>query len=551
MKRRLELLLRSALEAAVADGDLAVVLPDRVPLEEPSDAGFGDQAANVAMVLAKAARKPPRAIADLIVERISDPEGWVAETTIAGPGFINLRLAPVFWRALIAEVLADGPRYGRSEMGSDRPVLVEFVSANPTGPLHVGHGRGAVIGDVAARLLDAVGYSVTREYYVNDYGRQLDVLGRSTLARCRQLQGAEVELPADGYPGEYLIDVARQILAESGGIPVAENEEAQAVLCAEMAAAILLGEIRRVLDRFGIAFDRFVSERALHDEGRLAIALEAIPSRLLYQDGEALLFRSSEFGDEKDRAVRRSSGVPTYFGGDLAHFHSSLSEGPARIVNVFGADHHGYVPRLEAAISALGGDPAHFDVVLVQMVNLTRGGQPVRMGKRAGEFVALEDVLDEVGADAARVFFLLRRADSQLDFDLELATQKSTENPVYYIQYAHARIASIFRQAEAAGIRLPDAPRLDGIGDAEREILRCLLRYPEVVEGASETLEPHRLVFFLLDLSGAFHRYYNQQRILVDDDPVLLESRLALVTAVRIVLQNALALIGVSAPDRM
>jgi arginyl-tRNA synthetase len=550
MKRRLESLLRGALCAAIDAGELAVEPPSRVHLEEPSDPRFGDAASNVAMVLAKSARKSPRAIAQAIIERLQDPEGWIASAEIAGPGFINLTATAAFWRAVVRDVLDRGAAYGRGEEGAGRSVLVEFVSANPTGPLHVGHGRGAVIGDVTARLLAAVGHPVVREYYVNDFGRQMEILGRSTLARCRELAGEAVELPADGYPGEYLVDVAKRLVGDPAhGLANAPDGDA-ATACARGASKILLGDIRRVLDRFGVRFDRFVSERTLHEDGRLAVALAAIPERLLYERDDALFFRSSEFGDEKDRAVRRSSGVPTYFGGDLAHFHQSLAEGHDRIVNVFGADHHGYVARLEAAISALGGDPRRFEVVLVQMVNLTRGGQPVRMGKRAGEFVALEDVLDEVGVDAARVFFLLRRADSQLDFDLELATQQSTENPVYYVQYAHARIASILRQAAASGTSLPATPRLDAVGEDAAEVLRCLLRYPEVVEGAAETLEPHRLVFFLLDLAGAFHRYYNQQRVLVDD-PVVTEGRLALVVAVHTVLRSALDLVGVSAPDRM
>lgn len=548
MKRRLEGLLRGALCAAVDAGKLAVEPPARVHLEEPADPAFGDAASNVAMVLARQARKPPRVIASTILEHLEDPEGWVAAADVAGPGFINLRLRPAFWRAVVAEVLADGAAYGRSQLGAGRSVLVEFVSANPTGPLHVGHGRGAVIGDVIARLLAAVGHPVTREYYVNDFGRQMDILGRSTLARCRELAGEPAELPDDGYPGEYLRDVARTLMADPARRPPPGPDAA--AHCAREASALLLAEIRSVLDRFGIRFDRFVSERDLHERGLLERALAAIPPRLLYERDDAVFFRSSEFGDEKDRAVRRGSGTPTYFGGDLAHFHQSLSEGHDRIVNVFGADHHGYVARLQAAIAALGGDPARFSVVLVQMVNLTRGGQPVRMGKRAGEFVALEEVLDEVGVDAARVFFLLRRADSQLDFDLELATQQSTDNPVYYVQYAHARIASILRQADAAGVVLPPAPRLDAIGEAEAEVLRCLLRYPEVVEGAAESLEPHRLTFFLLDLAGAFHRYYNQQRVL-GEDALVTEGRLALVVAVRTVLRSALDLIGVSAPDRM
>jgi arginyl-tRNA synthetase len=550
MKRLLEGLLRDALTAVVGAGELRVEVPERIQLEEPSEVAFGDLASNVAMTLARQAGKPPRAIAQSILDHLRDPAGLLASAEIAGPGFINLRASVACWRGLLAEVLATGDAYGRSATGAGQRVHVEFVSANPTGPLHVGHGRGAVIGDVVARLLAAVGYAVEREYYVNDFGRQMEVLGRSTWARYRQLEGADVQLDEDAYPGEYVIDVARMLRAEHAGTLATLDEASAVALCSRFAERVLLEGIKEDLARFGVRFDRFVSERDLHERGVLAQALATIPGRLLYDEGDALMFRTTEFGDEKDRAVRRSTGVPTYFGGDIAHYHETVARRFDQLVNVLGADHHGYVARLRAALGALGADPMALRVLLVQLVNLTRAGQPVRMGKRAGEFVTLREVLDEVGADAARFFFLLRKADSQLDFDLELAKKQSSDNPVFYVQYAHARIASVFRQAAAAGVDGATAPDLTPIGEAEQEVLRALARYPDVVEVAARQLEPHRLVFYLQELAGAFHRYYNQHRILTDDVPTT-AARLALVRAVRIVLRSALDLVGVGMPERM
>jgi arginyl-tRNA synthetase len=429
-------------------------------------------------------------------------------------------------------------------------VQVEFVSANPTGPLHIGHGRGAIIGDVTARLLEAVGHPVEREYYVNDAGRQMDLLGQSTWARLRQLAGEDVALPEGGYPGEYVLDVARR-LRDAEGDALARLPEADAIArCREAAGAILLAEIKDDLARFGVAFDRFVSERDLHARGVLQEALATLPSDLLYRDDGALFYRTTRFGDEKDRAVLRGTGEPTYFGGDVAHYHETVQRGFARLVNVLGADHHGYVARLRALVAGLGFAPELVHVLLVQLVNLTRGGEPVRMGKRAGEFVTLREVLDEVGPDAARFFFLLRKADSQLDFDLELAKQQSTDNPVFYVQYAHARIASVFRQAEESGVRPVADPDVSPLGEPEVEVLRVLGTWPDVLAAAARELEPHRVVFFLMDLAAAFHRYYNKHRVLTDDAS-LTQARLALLRAVRDVLRGALRIAGVQAPDRM
>jgi arginyl-tRNA synthetase len=550
MKRHLEALLHGALSEAVRAGELRVEVPERIQLEEPADPAIGDFASNVAMTLARQAGKPPRAIAQTILGRVRDPEGYLTGTDIAGPGFVNLRASLSFWRAQLAEVLAAGEAYGRATFGAGRRVQVEFVSANPTGPLHVGHGRGAVLGDVVARLLGAAGYDVEREYYINDFGRQMLVLGRSVWIRRRQLAGERVDLDEDAYPGEYVVDVAKRFVAEQPRALDGLGEDDAVTACSRFAEGVLLQEIKDDLTRFGVRFDHFVSERGLHERGVLERALRAIPPALLYEDGDALFFRTTDFGDEKDRAIRRSTGVPTYFGGDIAHYAETLARRFDGLVNVLGADHHGYVTRLRAAIGGLGGDPDLLRVLLVQLVNLTRGGQPVRMGKRAGEFVTLREVLDEVGPDAARFFFLLRKADSALEFDLELAKKQSTDNPVFYVQYAHARIASVYRQAEAAGVSTEGMPDLAPIGEVELEVLRALARYPDVVETAARALEPHRMVFYLQELAGAFHRYYNQQRILTDD-PAATAARLALVRAVRCVLRSALDLVGVSMPERM
>jgi len=550
MKRHLEGLLRQALSDAIATGALGVTPPPTIGLEVPSEPKFGDLATNVALVLARQAGRPPRALAETILAHLRDPDGWLAGTDIAGPGFVNFRFAPPFWEMILGEALALGEAYGRSTMGAGRRVQVEFVSANPTGPLHVGHGRGAVIGDVCARLLESTGHAVEREYYVNDHGRQMDVLGRSTLVRYRQLRGEDAALPEDGYPGEYLIDVARRLSAEVGDGLAALPEEEAAARCRDFAAGVLLEEIKADLERFGVRFGRFVSERGLHAAGGLERALAVIAPDLLYREDGALFFRSTRFGDEKDRAVLRGNGVPTYFGGDVAHYHQTLALGFDTLVNVLGADHHGYVPRLRALIAAFGGAPEALRVVLVQLVNLTRGGEPVRMGKRAGEFVTLREVLDEVGADAARFFFLLRKADRQLEFDLALAKQQSTDNPVFYAQYAHARIASVLRQAADAGIAVVPLPDLAPLGEAEVELLRVVATWPDVVESAARDLEPHRVVFFALELAAAFHRYYNRHRILTDD-AALTQARLALVRCVQQVLRSALGLAGVAAPERM
>jgi arginyl-tRNA synthetase len=569
MKRRLEGLLQHALNRAKKGGALKLESLPPLFFEVPRDAGFGDLASTVALGLARAERRPPRAIAETIVAHIEDSDGLLADVEIAGPGYLNFRFSPRFWQTCLQDV--ERPDYGRPSLGAGQRVLVEFISANPTGPLHVGTGRGAVVGDVVARLLAAAGYDVTREYYVNDAGKQVATLARSAYARLRQACGAPAELPEDGYPGEYLADLMAlhrdELLGEvaaalhrpppsldAAPALLRDADEVAVEICGRRAAGWLLDEIKADLRALGVQMDSYVSERALRDEGAVAAALDALGAAgHLYQADGARWFRSEAFGDEKDRVVQRSDGELTYFAADIGYHRQKLQRGFQQLINVWGADHHGYVKRVAAIITALGYDASAFHVILVQLVRLTRGGDPVRMGKRSGEFVTLREVVDEVGPDATRFFFLMRRGDSHLDFDLELATKQSSENPVFYVQYAHARICTLFKKAAAEGLRVPPAASaaLDRLGEPEeQEVVKLLAQFPDLVEDAARELEPHRIVFHLIELAGAFHRFYNRHRV-IGVDPALSGARLYLAAAVQRVLQIGLGLLGVRAPDAM
>ncbi len=582
MKRRLEGLLQHALNRAKKGGALKLESLPPLFFEVPRDPAFGDLASTVALGLARTEHKPPRAIAQAIVDHIEDPDGLLAAVEIAGPGYLNFRFSPRFWQACLADV--GRPDYGLPALGEGRRVLVEFVSANPTGPLHVGTGRGAVLGDAVARLLSAAGYQVVREYYVNDTGKQMGTLARSAYARLLQACGTDAEVPEDGYPGEYLRELMvehrdellREIAAAAGrefpaalavqGWEPRESARAAAAsllrdagdaaldICGRRAAEWLLVEIREDLRALGVAVDHFVSERALHDEGVVASALEALAAAgHVYEAEGATWFRSTAFGDDKDRVLRRSDGELTYFAADIGYHRQKLQRGFEQLIDVWGADHHGHVQRVAAAIAALGDDPAKFHVIIVQIVRLTRGGEPVRMGKRSGEFVSLREVVDEVGPDATRFFFLMRKGDSHLDFDLDLATKQSSENPVFYVQYAHARICTLFKKAAAEGLSVPagSAAALDALGEPEeQEVINLLAQFPDVVEDAARQLEPHRIVFHLIELAGAFHRFYNRHRV-IGVEPALSRARLYLASAVQRVLQLGLGLLGVAAPDTM
>jgi arginyl-tRNA synthetase len=552
MRTYLRQLLAQAIESAKQRGELPASELPPLFLEPPKQREFGDLTTNVAMLWAKAAKKPPRAIAETILKHLYDPDGLLARQEIAGPGFLNFAFSPKFYYARLRE-LASGDQ-SRLDIGRDRKVQVEFASVNPTGPLHVGHGRVAVIGDVLARLHEAVGFKVQREYYVNDAGKQMENLALSVQARYRELFGQEVELPENGYPGDYVRDIAMEIKARSGAKFLGESEEHSLDFFRQYGGEALLDTIRKQLEDFGIRFDEFFSEKALRENSEVVRTIELLRARgLLYSKDGAEWFRSSAFGDDKDRAVIKSDGELTYLASDIAYHCNKYERGFDKLINVWGADHHGYVARLKAAMRGLGYDADRLEIVLVQMVQLTRGGEPVRMGKRTGEFVPLEEVLQEVGRDAARFFFLMRKSDSHLDFDLDLAKQQSSENPVFYVQYAHARVSSIFAQARKAGLEI-------GAGSAvpierlelseEMELIRMMVQFDDVLEESVRDLEPHRLVFFLLELAGEFHRYYNRHRVISENRDLSL-ARLLLLENVQKAIARGLGILGVAAPLKM
>lgn len=524
-------------------------------LTVPERETHGDYASNAAFLLAKSARRPPRDLAAALAAEIGDLGGAVARVEVAGAGFVNLFLEDRVWREEGGRVLAEGDRYGEAPRGSRR-ALVEYVSANPTGPLHVGHGRNAAVGDSTARILEAAGWKVTRAFYVNDMGNQMEALGRTVWKRWREIQGFPIPLDEGDYHGAYVRDLVA-LLAPTGVLGAAPPESIpeSALGLARPVADRLLSGIRTTLERFDVRFDEWVSEReVVHESGALGRALQALKaSGATYEKEGALWFRSSEHGDDEDRVLVRRSGEPTYMASDVAYHRGKFEKGFDLLVNVWGADHHGYVPRIRAALEVLGCDPSRLRVLMIQMVSLVRDGKPVEMSKRAGEFTTLEEVLDEVGPDAARFFFLLRSADAPLTFDLGLAKKQGEENPVYYVQYAHARVRSIFAKHSERGAGTGRVPPV--LGDRlalpeERALLRALGRYPEVVADAAAALEPHRVPHYLQELASRFHKYYNANRVLTDD-PELTRQRLALSQAVAQVVKNGLRLVGVSAPERM
>jgi len=554
MKSHLKELLIRAIEKMAKGEELEMTDLPPLLLEPPKQKEFGDLACNVAMVWAKRQRKPPRAIAEAIVKNLEDRDGILAKVEIAGPGFLNFSFAPKFYYERLREFEARQeltPNLGRGEK-----VQVEFASANPTGPVHVGHGRVAVIGDVLARLLAATGFNVEREYYVNDTGNQMEKLGQSIYVRYRELFGEKIDFPEGGYPGDYVRELAMEARQRWGEKFLSEPQDAAAAFFSQYGGENLLATIRDDLSRFGIGFDSFVSEKDLRARGEVEKTISLLAGRnMLYEQEGARWFKSTAYGDDKDRPLVKSDGELTYFASDIAYHRNKLERGFKKLINVWGADHHGYVARLKAALGALGYDPEALQVVLVQLVQLTRGGEPVRMGKRQGEFVSLREVLDEVGNDAARFFFLMRKSDSHLDFDLELAKKESSENPVFYVQYAHARIASIFEQARQSGVEMTDrsarAVKLERLSEPEElALIKHVIQLPEAVEESVNELEPHRLVFYLLELAGEFHRYYNRFRV-VSDDADLTRARLILLRNVQKVIGGGLTLLGVTAPLKM
>jgi arginyl-tRNA synthetase len=534
--------------------------------ELPRQAEHGDYATNAAMTLARAAKRPPRQIAEAIIQHFPAlPE--VERLDVAGPGFINVFLSPAWCAQALHGILAAGERYGRGDELAGQRARLEFVSANPTGPLVIVNARAAAVGDALARLLRARGAHVTTEFYVNDAGNQFLALARSFEARVRQAVGEAATLPENGYPGEYLVDLAGEYVTEHKLATPADLQGHLARVAAgqatehlgRWAVARLLEGQRRVLADYGVHFEAWTSEqRDVRDGGLADRMLGELGARgLTYEQDGALWFRSSSVGeeaaDDKDRVLRRGSGEATYFAVDVAYHHYVKFAQADRVIDLLGPDHHGYVGRMRAAMQALGHPPEAFEVLIVQLVTLLRDGQPVRMSKRRGEFVLMEELLEEVGRDAARFTFLTRRHDSPLEFDLALATRQSSDNPVYYVQYAHARIHSIARQAAEQGIAIPawEAVDLTALTEPEEQaLIKRLLHYPEVVRGAARALEPHRIAFWLQELAGQFHPYYKSHRVIQDDRRLML-ARLALCAAVGRVVANGLDLLGVAAPETM
>lgn len=555
MKQTLTEILLEALKRAKAKGELKLEIQPTVTLETPKDKNHGDLATTIALTLAKSEGKPPKKIAEAILANIQDEENIIAKTEIAGPGFINFFLKQDRWQKTLFDIDTEGHGYGFRDIGRGEKVQIEFVSANPTGPLHVGHGRGAAVGDALANLLSAMGYDVQREFYINDAGRQIRLLAQSIYARYQQVLGSDVLFPEDGYHGEYVIELAQEFLKLHGNAYLSRPFEECAAAFGDFGKESMLADIKKDLEAFNVRFDNWFSEKSLLDNGSVQKSIQELKERgYAYEKDGALWLRSTAFGDDKDRVIVKKDGEYTYLATDIAYHRNKLSRGFKQLVNIWGADHHGYIPRVQAVIQAFGYPKDSLHVLLVQLVSILRHGQPVPMSKRAGTFVTLRDVVSEVGADAARYIFLTRRTDSHLDFDLDVAKEQSRENPVYYVQYAHARIASIFREAEARGIALPakESVQAELLNlEEEQNMIKSLARYPEVIEEAALAYEPHRLTFYLQDLAGILHNYYFKHRIIDIENAELTAARLFLMKQVRTVLQSALKILGVSAPEKM
>ncbi|MDY0211864.1 MAG: arginine--tRNA ligase [Desulfuromonadaceae bacterium] len=554
MKEALEQAVTLALQGCYAANTLkSGAFPD-FAVEVPNHTEHGDFAVNLAMMLAKAEKLAPRKIAEILVEQLNSTSAMWNRVEIAGPGFINFFLTSASWFAILESLYHQGQRYGACTIGAGEKVQVEFVSANPTGPLHIGHGRGAATGDAVAAVLQEAGYAVQREYYINDAGNQMDTLGRSIYLRYLELQGRVIEFPSDCYQGNYIAAIAHEILEEKGEALLHQDEREAVRYCARSGAERIRDGIDQDLRSFGICFDNWYSEQSLYDRDMVSSGIKVLSDRgHTYTEGGALWLRTTEFGDDKDRVLVRANGATTYFASDIAYHQEKYARGFDTVIDVWGADHHGYVPRMKAMLAALGLEPERLQIILVQLVNLLRGAEPVAMSTRGGTFVTLREVLDEVGKDACRFFFLMRRSDSQLDFDLELAKQQNNENPVFYVQYAHARVCSINRKAAEEGIALPCGQEVDlSLLSLEEELalVKLLHRYPQIIEAAALHYEPHRITFYLQELAARFHSYYNQQRVIVENASMT-QARLYLVNAVKIVLANALRVLGVSAPEQM
>jgi arginyl-tRNA synthetase len=586
MKHQLETLLNQALQQLQRKGDLPADISAEAKVERARDRQHGDFASNVALILTKIAKRKPRDLAQMIVDA-TPGSALINKVEIAGPGFINFFLTPGAYQKTVGDILAAGAAYGRSKVGAQSPIQVEFVSANPTGPLHVGHGRGAAYGAAVANLLDAAGFRVHREYYVNDAGRQMDILAASVWLRYLELMGEQFNFPVNGYKGGYVRDIsaslrrihgdkffrpAARVMADlppdepAGGdkeehIDAIIDRAKQLLGAADYRSVfdaglnIVLADIRQDLEEFGVIYDEWYSERSLTESGAVQRALQRLrASGHAYEKDGALWFRATDYGDEKDRVLVRDNGQTTYFASDIAYHMDKLERGFERVIDVWGADHHGYVPRVKAALQAMGDDPNKLDVLLVQFAILYKGGERMQMSTRSGEFVTLRELRDEVGNDAARFFYVTRKCEQHMDFDLDLAKSQSADNPVYYVQYAHARVCSVLRQLSEKGLQRDERRGGENLHllreEHEQSLMVNLSRFPEVVETAALTHEPHLVAHYLRELAYDFHTYYNTHQFLVESD-ALRDARLNLILATRQVIRNGLALLGVSAPESM
>ncbi|MDC1046241.1 arginine--tRNA ligase [Candidatus Pseudothioglobus singularis] len=582
MKDQLQDLLKKCIQDLINEG-LINEMPPKVRLDHTKDKSHGDYATNIALMLAKQAKTSPLELAKIIVNQLEDAS-FIKKTEIAGPGFINFFLSDASNTSIVSEIIELGEMYGKSEIGKGQSILLEYVSANPTGPLHVGHGRGAAYGATVSNLLRNIGFKVDNEYYVNDAGRQMDILTVSIFLRYLSLCGEQIRFPDNGYQGQYINDIADSIVVESGesfkqsadivfenickdGIEGGDKESHIDELIVrakdllgdnfqtifQVGIESILGGIKDDLADFGVRFEKWFSEQSLIDSGLSESCITRLKdSGHIYKKDGALWFKTTNYGDEKDRVVVRDNGNHTYFASDIAYHLEKLERGYDKIINVWGADHHGYIPRVKASIGALGHKPDKLEILLVQFANLYRGGQKVQMSTRSGSFVTLEDLRKEVGNDAARFFYILRKSEQHMDFDLDLAKSKTNENPVFYIQYAHARICSVFRQANEKGFEsnLEDANLSLLTEEVEKNILRELSRYKSVIESAAIQYEPHQLAYYLRDLATQFHSYYNACTFILEDQD-LTQARLSLIHAAKQILRNGLSILGVGAPESM
>ncbi|HAR95478.1 MAG TPA: arginine--tRNA ligase [Deltaproteobacteria bacterium] len=552
IKRRIAGILKDAIERCKQGGVFPPDVDVEPVIEVPREEEHGDYSSNVAFLLAKKVRRRPEEIARNLIDNMR-ADDLCDRVELASKGFINFYVRSRVYGSALKEIFEQGTGVLLPDVGKGERVLIEFVSANPTGPLHIGHGRGAAVGDVLARMLDITGYSVVKEYYVNDAGRQIETLGKSVYLRWKQLRGEEVEYPKDLYQGDYVTEIAQLLLSESTMV-IPEDQEQAISFMARFASNLVMDGIRGDLENFGVYFDNYYRESLLFENGLVDRIIGILRERnCLYEEDGALWFRMKDMGDEKDRVIVRSNGEKTYFASDIAYHWEKYDRGFQTLIDIWGSDHHGYIPRMKASLEALGQRGEGLKPILIQFVTLLKDGKPVGMSTRSGEFTTLREVVDEVGRDVARFFFLMRKSDAHLEFDLDLAKKTSNENPVYYVQYAHARIESVFRNAKQDGI---DIENLDGAdldlltSKEEISLMKGILRFRDVLEGGAKSLEPHRVTFYLMDLVGMFHSYYNKTRVL-KNELRLTQARLLLLRVLQGVIRKGLDILGISAPEKM